>query len=157
MGFGKKRRLVREAIEKWECFGYLGYGQGRAVAQFGEKDLHGRSACLDICSHANACRLRHHELMNQRYPQLGQLVESTSRIAQMRGLDVVGAVVSAMTNAADLGLDEANDVKRILDLFKVKGMTDHYRCGQFENIQDGLNKTKPGARSAVAEADKKAS
>jgi hypothetical protein len=158
MGFGKKKRLVREAIAKWDCFGYLGYGQGRAVAQFGEKDLHGRSACLDICSRASACRSQHHDKMNERYPQLGQLVESTSRIAQMRGLDVVSEVVSAMTHAVDLGLDEANDVKRILGLFKVKGgMTDHYRCGQFENIQDGLNKVKPGARSALAEADKKAS
>jgi hypothetical protein len=157
MGFGKKKRQVREAIAKWDCFGHLGYGQGRAVAQFGEKEMHGRSACLDICTRANACRLQHHDKMNEKYPQLGQLVETTSRVAQLRGLDVVGAVVSAMNHAVELGLDEANDVKHKLAMFKVNGMTDHYRCGQFENIQDGLSKVKPGTCSAAADAAKKAS
>lgn len=157
MGFGKKKRMVREGIAKWDCFGYLGYGQGRAVAQFGEKELHGKSACYDICSRASTCRDQHHDKMNERYPQLGQMVETASRIAKLRGLDVVAEVVSAMTHAVDLGIDEAQDVRHILDLFKIDGMTDHYRCGQFENIQDGLNKVKPGARSAVAEAQKKAS
>ena len=157
MGFGKKKRQVREAIAGWNCFGHLGYGQGRAVAQFGEREMHGKSACLDICTRANACRLQHHDKMNERYPQLGQLVETTSRIAQIRGLDVVSEVVSAMGHAVDLGLDEAIEVQRTLGLFKVAEMTDHYRCGQFENIQDGLNKSLPGARSAADEAKKKAS
>jgi hypothetical protein len=157
MGFGKKKRQVREAIAKWDCFGHLGYGQGRAVAQFGEREMHGRSACLDICTRASACRLQHHDKMNERYPQLGQIVETTSRLAQVRGLDVVAEVVSAMGHAVDLGLDEAADVKRILGLFKVKEMTDHYRCGQFENIQDGLGKAPPGSRIALDEAKKKAS
>lgn len=157
MGFGKKKRQVREAIAKWNCFGHLGYGQGRAVAQFGERDMHGRSACLDICTRANACRALHRDKMNERYPQLGQIVETTSRLAQARGLDVVAEVVSAMGHAVDLGLDEAVEVKHTLDLFKVDGMTDHYRCGQFENIQDGLSRLPPGSRGAVDEAKKKAS
>jgi hypothetical protein len=157
MGFGKKKRQIREALAKWDCFGHLGYGQGRAVAQFGERDLHGRSACLDVCTRASACRALHRDRMNERYPQLGQLVESTSRLAQARGLDVVTEVVSAMGHAAELGLDEAVDVRRILGLFKVDEMTDHYRCGQFENIQDGLSKALPGSRVALDEAKKKAS
>ena len=70
---------------------------------------------------------------------------------------MVTEVVSAMGHAVDLGLDEAADVKRILGLFKVQEMTDHYRCGQFENIQDGLSKAVPGSRVALDEAKKKAS
>lgn len=150
MGFGTKKRQVREAIAKWDCFGYLGYGQGRCVAQFGENHLPGRSACMDICTRASACRLEHHNKMNERYPQLAVLVKNTAGIADGRQLDVVAEVVSAMNHAVELGLDEACEVKRILDLFKINTMTDHYRCGQFENIQDGLNKTVPGSRSAVA-------
>ena len=156
MGFGKKKRQVREAIATWNCFGHFGYGQGRAVAQFGEKEMVGKSACFDMCTHANTCRRQHHDKMNERYPQLGQLVEATAKIAQVRGLDVVTEVVSAMKHAVDLGLDEAQEVKRTLALFKVNDMTDHYRCGQFENIQDGLNKVSPGTHVAVVDADKKA-
>jgi len=157
MGFSKKRQQVREAIAKWECVGYLGYGQGRSVAQFGEKHMHGRSACMDICTRANACRLEHHNKMNERYPQLAALVESTARIARARHLDIVSEVVSAMDHAVELGLDEAGEVKRILGIFKINTMTDHYRCGQFENIQDGMNKVAPGSRSAVAGVLAKAS
>ena len=149
MGFGKKKRQVREAITEWDCFGYLGYGQGRCVSQLGDP-IPGKSACFDICTRASACRLEHHNKMNERYPQLGQLVEKTARIAELRKLDVVAEVVSAMDHAVELGLDEAVEVKKILGLFKIDTMTDHYRCGQFENIHDGLNKDKPGARSALA-------
>jgi hypothetical protein len=157
MGFGKKKRQVREAIAEWDCFGYLGYGQGRCVSQFGESHVPGKSACLDICTRASACRLEHHSKMNERYPQLAQLVEKTARIAEQRQLDVVAEVVSAMNHAVELGLDEANEVKKILGLFRIDTMTDHYRCGQFENIQDGLNKDKPGARSSLASLLAKAS
>lgn len=157
MGFGTKKRQVREAIAKWECFGYLGYGQGRCVAQFGEGHMPGRSACMDICTRASACRAEHNIRMNQRYPQLAVLVKNAAGIAEARHLDVVAEVVSAMTHAVDLGLDEAAEVKRILGIFKINTMTDHHRCGQFENIQDGLNKVPPGSRSAVGEMLAKAS
>lgn len=150
MGFGTKKRQVREAIARWECFGYLGYGQGRCVAQFGEDYMPGRSACMDICTRASACRVEHRNKMNERYPQLTALLQNAARIAEARRLDVVAEVISAMEHAIELGLDEANEVKRILGLFKIETMTDHYRCGQFENIQDGLNKVAPGSRSAVA-------
>lgn len=150
MGFGTRKRQVREAIAKWECFGYLGYGQGRCVAQFGEDYMGNRSACMDVCTRASACRLEHHKKLNERYPQLTALVEHTAKIAEARQLDVVAEVVSAMDHAVELGLDEASEVKRILGLFRINTMTDHYRCGQFENIQDGLNKATPGSRSAVA-------
>lgn len=157
MGFGTKKRQIREAITKWECFGYLGYGQGRCVAQFGEEYLPGRSACMDVCNRASACRVEHHGKMNERYPRLAALVWNTAKIAEARRLDVVAEVVSAMNHAVELGLDEANEVKRILGLFRIDSMTDHYRCGQFENIQDGINKVAPGSRSAVAGVLAKAS
>jgi hypothetical protein len=150
MGFGTKKRQVREAIAKWECFGYLGYGQGRCVAQFGEGYVGNRSACMDICTRASACRAEHLNKMNERYPQLAVLVKNTAGIAEARHLDIVAEVVSAMNHAVELGLDEAVEVKRILGVFKIDTMTDHFRCGQFENIQDGLNKVPPGSRSAVA-------
>ena len=140
MGFGKKRRKIREAIAKWDCFGYFGYGQGRAVAVFGQDELKKKSACIDICTRANACRLAHHEKMNAKYPQLAQLTESSARIAQKRHLDVVSEVVSAMEHAAEMGVDEAVEIRARLQAFKVDQMTDHYRCGQFENIQNGLDK-----------------
>lgn len=143
MGFGKKRRKVREAISKWDCFGYFGYGQGRAVATFGEDDMKKRSACLDICTRANACRAAHHERMNRKFPQLAQLVESSARIAQLRKLDVVAEVVSAMEHAVEADLEEALEIKDRLSAFRIDQMTDHLRCGQFENIQNGLDKSPP--------------
>jgi len=146
MGFGKKKRQVREAIATWSCFGRFGYGEGRAVAQFGEDGMHGKSACADICNRANACRLSHRDEMNSRYPQLSQLVEATARIASIRGLDVSTEVIMAMRHAADMMLDEAVEVKRILGLFKVDDITDHYRCGHFENIHNGLHKASPTSR-----------
>ena len=143
MGFGKKRKKVRDAIEKWDCSGYFGYGQGRAVAVFGESAMNGKSACLDICTRANVCRLAHHEKMNRRFPQLAQLVESTARIARMRDLDVVSEVVSAMEHAVEAELEEAVEIRDRLSAFRIEQMTDHYRCGQFENIQNGLDKVSP--------------
>lgn len=148
MGFGKKKRQIRDSIEKWSCNGFFGYGQGRAVAEYGQKLMSGRSACLDICTRASACRAQHHQMMNERWPQLGQLVESAARVAELRKLDVVKAVVDAMDQAVDLQMNEALEVKAILGKFKIDTMTDHYRCGQFQNIQDGLDKAKPGTGSA---------
>jgi len=145
MGFGKKKRQIREAVEKWGCFGFFGYGQGRAVAEFGQKVMDGKSACFDFCTRASACRDQHHEAMNKRYPQLAQLVESTARIATLRKLDVVKEVVEAMNNAVEMKMDEALEVQQSLTKFKINTMTDHFRVGQFENIQDGLDRKTPGS------------
>ena len=150
MGFGKKRRKIREAIDKWNCFGHFGYGQGRAVAVFGEDNLKKKSACLDICTRASACRLAHHEKMNVQYPQLGQLVETAARLAQKWNLIVVGEVVSAMEHALEMKIEEDVEVLDRLRVFKINQMTDHYRCGQFENIQNGLDKTSPGLSNTDA-------
>ena len=157
MGFGKKKKKIREAIPKWGCFGYFGYGQGRAVAVFGESELKKRSVCIDVCSRANACRLAHHRRMDERYPQLGQLVETTARLAQTRKRDVVVEVVSAMDHAVDMQMDEAVDVRLRLNVFKLEHMTDHYRCGQFENIQNGLDGSDPGAERPLPDAIAQAS
>lgn len=154
MGFAKKKKKIRESISKWNCFGYFGYGQGRAVATFGETDMRRKSACLDICTRANACRTSHHENMNRRYPQLAQLVESSARLARLRSLDVVEEVVSAMESAVEMELEEAVEVHQRLSVFNVGQMTDHYRCGQFENIQNGLDKVPPTAERSLGGAKK---
>jgi len=157
MGFAKHKKRIRGEIAKWNCFGYLGYGQGRAVSVFGEDRLNNKSACMDICTRASACRLAHHERMNVQFPQLAQLVESTARLAHVRRLNIVDQVVSAMEHAVDAGLGEAIDVKDRLAKFKVETMTDHYRCGQFENIQNGLDGISPEARGSSSRHIKRAS
>ena len=149
MGFAKKKKKIRESIAKWDCTGYFGYGQGRAVAQFGEDGLKGKSACQDICTRASACRLAHHERMNRRFPQLAQLVESAARLAQLRNLDVIDEVVNSMEHAVEMELEEAIEVRERLRAFKVNQITDHYRCGQFENIQNGLDKVPPGTKRSL--------
>lgn len=157
MGFAKNKKKIRGEIVKWDCFGYLGYGEGRAVATYGEARLKNKSACRDICTRASACRLAHHENMNRRYPQLAQLVESTARIAHLRRLNIVDEVVSAMEHAVEAGIEDAIDVRDRLKVFRLDGITDHYRCGQFENIQNGLDKISPKAKRSIEKDVKQAS
>lgn len=157
MGFAKHKKRIRGEIAGWDCLGFFGYGQGRAVAIYGEERLKNKSACIDICSRASACRQAHHERMNRRYPQIAQLVESTARLAQLRKLNVVDEVVSAMEHAVEAELDGAIDIKARLQEFKVDTMTDHYRCGQFENIQNGLDKVSPKAKRSLKKNVKQAS
>jgi len=146
VGYGKQKRKLLDSISSWDCLGYFGYGQGRVVAQFGEDAFRGKSACLDMCQRREECRNVHMRKMDRRYPTLANLVRGTVKLSKSRGRDPSMDVVMAMNEALDNGVPEAADVKSRLDKFKVTAMTDHYRCGQFENIDDGISKRKPGAR-----------
>jgi len=157
MGFGKQKRKLREAIAKWNCNGYFGYGQGRGVAQLGERPLRGKSVCLDVCTKVDQCRLRHHMRMDARYPQLEQITANAVKQAKVWGRDMVEEIVQAMERSVELDVDEAVEVKAILGQFRVETMTDHYRAGQFENIQNGLDKQEPTHRRPIPELVKKAS
>ena len=141
MGFSKHRRRVREATVKWGCLGYFGYGQGRSVAEFGDKAMKGKSACFDICKKSDACNLRHHARMDKIYPQLAAISEQAVKIAIRSRTDVAAEVVDAMQRAFDLGIDDAIEHKKVLDRYGVTAMTDHYRSGMFDNLQRGLDKS----------------
>lgn len=157
MGVASRRKQIKVAIEKWNCFGRFGYGQGRTVSMFGEECLRGKSACEDMCSRANACRAAHHRYMNDRYPQLAQLVVTTVKLSKLRELDPSHEVVSAMNNAAEMDLEEAVEIRERLKAFRISAMTDHFRCGQFENIQNGFEKVSPGYKRPIASDAKSAS
>jgi hypothetical protein len=81
--------------------------------------------------------------MDRRYPQLAQIVAAAARTAQREKVGPVKQIMEAMQRCHDLGLAEATEVKRIVQQFGVDSMTDHYRAGQFENIQNGLDGLRP--------------
>jgi hypothetical protein len=157
MGFAKQKRKLREAISKWDCNGYFGYGQGRGVAELGERPLRKKSVCLDVCTKVEQCRLRHHMRMDGRYPQLEQITANAVRQAKLHRRDHVTEIVEAMERAVELDIDEAVEVKAILAQFRIESMTDHYRAGQFENIQNGLDKKDATHRRPIPASVKKAS
>jgi hypothetical protein len=78
--------------------------------------------------------------MDYKYPQLAAIAKQAFKAARDSGGDVVVEVVEAMERAADLEVEEAVEVRAILKRVGIDTMTDHYRAGQCENIQDGLDK-----------------
>jgi len=88
----------------------------------------------------------HHGRMDREYPMLAALVRNAAKAAKVRGRDTVESVVAVLNAAVENETPEALDVKKRLEKFRVDTMADHYRCGQFENIDDGINRRKPGAR-----------
>lgn len=140
MGFAKKKKRVRSRIKEWGCHGFYGYGEGRAVADFGEDELRGRSACDDICTKRDSCRIFHHERMDRKYPMMAELVGKAALVAKYRGMSIDEKVSEAIEKAYESGASEAVDVISKLKEFNVTGYVDHYRSGQFENIQNGLDK-----------------
>ncbi len=156
MGFNKVRRKIRESIrDRWHCLGFFGYGQGRSVAELGEEALRGKSTCFDICKFKDVCNRRHHLRMDRRFPQMAAITAQAVALSQRNGTDVVEEVVTAVTRAAELEIEEALEVKAILKRFEVESMTDHYRAGQFENIQDGLDKKRLPGKSPSADGEAK--
>lgn len=144
MGYGKQKRKILDSVDGWGCFGFYGYGQGRAVAQFGEDILRGKSVCLDLCKKREECRSRHLIKMDTKYPLLGKLVRNAVKASRARSRDVAKDVVLVLNEALGEGLSEAVDIQQKLKKYKVTYMTDHYRCGQFENIDDGFGERSPG-------------
>lgn len=150
MGFNKLKVRIRSQITEWQCVGYFGYGHGRGVAEFGESNLRGKSVCMDVCKKQEECRRRHHLRMDSRYPQLNAIVAHAAKVATLNNRDLNGEIVEAMERAAELEVSEALEVKKINAQFGVGSMTDHYRCGQFQNIQNGLEKLAPNSRREVS-------
>ena len=158
MGYSAWRRKLRHSIEKeWRCLGYFGYGQGRAVAELGEDGMRGKSACYDICQYQQLCNRRHHARMDYKYPQLAAIARQAFKAARESGGDVVVEVVEAMERSVELEVEEAVEVQGILKRFGVDAMTDHYRAGQCENIQDGLDKKSLRSSLRVIDDDEVAS
>lgn len=144
MGFGKERNKIRALIPKWNCFGKFGYGQGRAYEAFGEKPLKNKSTCIDLCPRSAECRAAHHAIMDARYPDLANIVTLAARIARNNGKDVARTVMAAVKLAEGNGVAGIAEIRRINETFKLDTATDHYICGQFENIQNGIEK-KPAS------------
>lgn len=139
MAFGKQRKKIRESLGKWKCLGLFGYGQGRAVRDFGRETLGNRSVCLDVCEHRAVCRKIHNERMDEKYPVLAQIVSKTIMMASERGQSVPDAVTRAMEMAEERGAPGSEEVRRVLDSLGIDEYTDHYICGQFQNIQRGFS------------------
>jgi hypothetical protein len=139
MGYSKWRNRIQKSIDKWNCFGYFGYGHGRAVNQFGESVVQNRSVCTSMCPSNNDCRAKHHAKMDLEYPDLARLVQGVVEKCQETKAPVVRMVVEAMAMAEANGIPSAVEVKKRLIQYGIEGMTDHYICGQFTNIQNGLN------------------
>jgi hypothetical protein len=87
--------------------------------------------------------------MDARYPQLEQITANATRQALLHQRDVNDEILGAMERSFDLEIDEAVEVKGILGGFQISTMTDHYRAGQFENIQNGIDKQEPTFKRAI--------
>ena len=126
--------------------GYFGYGQGRAVAEYGESAVADKAICFDVCVRSAKCREKHASRMDARFPELSQIVKKTIASAQQTGLPPVDLVISAMNVAVRRDSQEALRIKEGLKKFKVESMTDHYVYGQLENLDNGINKLSPDAK-----------
>jgi len=149
VGHSSTRRKIVKTIPKWECLGQWGYGHGRSVKEHGEKWFKDLSVCQDLCPQAELCRRKHHMNMDARYPEIALIVHKTGRAAVKAKAPIVHAVIGAMNVAYSQKIKGTEEIKAILEGFKVGDMTDHYVCGQFENIQNGLDGKDPGFQRPI--------
>ena len=140
------RNQVRKAIEAWNCLGHFGYGQGRAVAEFGAKKVGNHSVCHETCTKSAQCRGMHCVTMDNRFPLVADIVKKTTVMAKQTGLPIVETVVSAMNVAVKRANPEALRIQEGLKKYRVTSMTDHYIYGQFENLENGLAKKDPATQ-----------
>lgn len=138
-----KKHKVRKAIESWNCVGKFGYGQGRAVAEFGQEEVGNESVCHNICPNSAKCRGLHTIRMDERFPEVADIVKKTAVMAKRTDLPVVETVISAMNVAVKRNSPEALRIQEGLKKYGVRSMTDHYIYGQFENLANGLDKKAP--------------
>ena len=143
MGHRSTQGKIVKAIPKWGCLGQWGYGHGRSVKEHGEKWFKKLSVCQDLCPQSDQCRKQHHGVMDKRYPEVADLVHLVARKAVDAKQPVVKSVIAAMNVALGKDMPEVKEITRILVSFGVADITDHYVCGQFENIQNGLDGNKP--------------
>lgn len=143
MALGKVRHRIRSKIPSWKCYGYFGYGHGRAMVEVGDKQIRGRSVCSDFCKEVDGCRAAHHSRMDARYPEVAKVVRETARAAEEMKRPIVSSVIAAMQVAEKRNVPGIGEMRRIISQHRVAEMTDHYTCGQFENIQNGIEKKDP--------------
>lgn len=122
--------------------GKFGYGQGRAVAEFGEEEV-GDGVCYKICPDTSECRAKHFDAMDKRFPDIAEIVKGTVSGAVKAGLPVMQTVVSAMNVAVNRHIPQALRIRQGLKRYKVEGMVDHYIYGQLENLDNGIAKRDP--------------
>ena len=149
MGHSSTQRRVAKSIYKWGCLGYWGYGQGRAVSEFGEKWFKDLSVCQDLCPQGKRCQQGHHLRMDRRYPEIADLVHRTARHASKMKLPIVRSVIGAMNVAHSQKVAGTEEIRAILSEFRVAEMTDHYVCGQFQNIQNGMDSKAPDFQRSI--------
>ena len=89
--------------------------------------------------------------MDKRYPEVADLVHMVAKKAIDAKQPVVKSVVAAMNVALGKDMPEVKEIVRILVGFGVADITDHYICGQFENIQNGLDGSEPNFRRPIPE------
>jgi|HubBroStandDraft_6_1064221.scaffolds.fasta_scaffold272977_2 hypothetical protein len=134
------KKQITKQIDSWNCLGYTGYGQGRAVAEFGADEIGSESVCHKVCPKSDKCRQEHYEKMDERFPEVAQIVRKTAVMAKKTGLPIVETVISAMNVAVKREIPEAKRIQQGLLKYRVETMTDHYIYGQFENLEHGLQK-----------------
>jgi len=155
MGFGKERQKIKEKIPSWKCEGYFGYGHGRALREFGEGPLKNKSVCLEVCPKSDQCRSEHHRKMDERSPEIARIVSKVAAISQRLGRPVVKSVAAAMNVAEARKVPGTERIRKVLSGLRVVEMVDHYVCGQFENIQNGLDGVLPTAECSLLSETKK--
>jgi hypothetical protein len=140
------KKKIERSIEKWNCLGKFGYGQGRAVAEFGADEIGKESVCHSVCPNSSQCRGMHRVSMDKRFPAIADIVKNTVVSASKAGLPVVPTVVMAMNIAVRQNNAEALRIQEGLKKYRVDSMTDHYIYGQFENLDNGLEKKDPNTQ-----------
>ena len=81
--------------------------------------------------------------MDVRFPVIAEVVKTAAREAATMGKPVRVTVATAMRVAESRGIEGIKEIRAVLDSIRVKDVTDHYVCGQFENIQNGLLRREP--------------
>lgn len=136
---------IRDAIKTWGCLGKFGFGQGKAVATFGEEKA-GEGVCYRVCPKSDECRDLHHDNMDILYPEVADLVKRTVINATQAGIPVMPTVVSAMNIAVKRKMPEAIRIRQGLTKYRVDGMVDHYVFGQLENLDNGVSGRSPNTK-----------
>lgn len=113
------------------------------MKEHGEKWFKDISVCQDLCPSKDQCRSSHHVRMDARYPDIAEIVHKTAGHAIRMKVAVVQSVIGAMNVAESQKVAGTDEIRKILDGFGVSDITDHYVCGQFENIQNGLDGKDP--------------
>jgi hypothetical protein len=136
------KKKVLDVINEANCFGYFGYGQGKAATVLGD-ELGETSVCFDVCPKSMKCRQSHCSRMDSLYPEVAKIVKKTIQECTESQVTPVEAIVWAMAYAASKDVLEACKIQEGLKRFGVNIMCDHYIYGQLENLDNGINSRDP--------------